>query len=98
MIEPTPNPPRALHATKPVTRSHVFGQYLGSEALFTVREGIEVEDALIHACDRMQCSVAIACEMVERSHPEYQALARSVEHQLEVAMALVEASIAGIES
>ncbi|WP_166365339.1 DUF6124 family protein [Pseudomonas akapageensis] len=98
MFKPTPNPPQLPQDTKPVTRSHAFGQFLGSQALFTVREGIDIEDALIHASDRMHCAAAIACEVIERAHPEFQALARSVVHQIEVATALVEASIAGLET
>lgn len=98
MIKPTPNPPQLTPASTPVTRSVPFGDCLGSQALFTVREGIDLEDALIHASERMNCASATACALIDHSHPDLQALARAVMHQIEVGRALVEASIAGLQA
>lgn len=93
MIKPTPNPPQ-----NPVTRALTFGHCLGSNMMFSVREGIQLEDALIHASDHLGCAAATAFELADECPPELRSLARSVVHQLEVAKALVEASIAGLDA
>ncbi|WP_166357750.1 DUF6124 family protein [Pseudomonas akapageensis] len=93
MIKPSPNPPQ-----NPVTRALTFGHCPGSNLLFSIRENIPLEEALVHACDHLGSATATAVEVANNCPPELQSLARSVMHQLDVAKALVEASIAGIEA
>jgi hypothetical protein len=93
MIKPSPDPP---HPSNPVTRALSFGHCPGSNLLFSVRADIPLEDALVHASDHLTCATATAFEVADSCPRELQSLARSVIHQLDVAKALVEASIAGI--
>ncbi|MNF46261.1 hypothetical protein D3C84_274180 [compost metagenome] len=93
MIKPSPNPPQP---PGPVTQALSFGQCSGSNLLFSIRADIPLEEALVHASDHLTCATAIAFEVADSCPRTLQSLARSVLHQLDVAKALVEASIAGI--
>lgn len=91
MIRSTPHPPEI-----PVTQSVPFGVIVGSQSLFSVQAGISVEDALILASEYLSCATATANESADNTPAEFRPLARSVVHQIEVAKALVEASMAGL--
>ncbi|MBX8501704.1 DUF6124 family protein [Pseudomonas lijiangensis] len=66
-------------------------------SLFTVKQGVSVEDALILASEYLTCAAATAHETADNSSKEYRPLARAVVHQIEAALALVEASVVGLE-
>ncbi|MCY1403508.1 hypothetical protein D9M71_186920 [compost metagenome] len=93
MIKPSPNPPQP---STPVTQPLSFGHCPGSNLLFSIRADIPVDEALVHASDHLTCATATAFEVADNCPSELRSLARSVIHQLDVAKALVEASIAGI--
>ncbi|WP_122314920.1 DUF6124 family protein [Pseudomonas cichorii] len=65
--------------------------------LFNVKPGVRVEDALVLASEYLACAAATAYETADNSTKEYRPLARAVVHQIEAALALVEASVAGLE-
>ncbi len=66
-------------------------------SLFTVKPGVSIEDALILASEYLTCAAATAHETADNSTKEYRPLARAVVHQIEAALALVEASVVGLE-
>ncbi|MCV4291393.1 DUF3077 domain-containing protein [Pseudomonas capsici] len=66
-------------------------------SLFTVKPGVNIEDALILASEYLTCAAATAHETADNSTKEYRPLARAVAHQIEAALALVEASVVGLE-
>jgi hypothetical protein len=94
MIKPSPNPP----PLKPVTRELALGECQHGDMLLSVRAGIPLEVALGHASRHLNCATATAFELVDNSTPEYRTLARSVVLQLEVAKALLQASMAGMDT
>lgn len=92
MIKPVPDPPEGAALTHPYS----FGPCQGDMPVFAVRDGFPVDEALISACEYLKSASAIASEVVENSPPHLRALARSAEHSIELARALVEASLAGM--
>lgn len=66
-------------------------------SLFIVKPGVSIEDALILASEYLTCAAATAHETADNSLKEYRPLARAVVHQIEAALALVEASVVGLE-
>ncbi len=91
MIRSTPHPPEI-----PVTQSTPFGVDFGNQSLFNVQSGIRVDDALTLVSEYLNCAAATAYEAADNTSAEFRPLARSVVHQIELAKALVEASIAGL--
>src|ERR1700712_393462 len=91
MIRSTPHPPET-----PVTQSIAFGINTGSQNLFTVQQGIKVEDALVLVSEYLACAAATAYESADNTPAEFRPLARAVVFQIDAAKALVEASIAGL--
>ncbi|WP_407312466.1 DUF6124 family protein [Pseudomonas sp. nanlin1] len=89
MVKSTPHPPY-------LTQHQPFGYNLGDNPLFNVREGFRVDEALEQACEHLSCAAATAYETADNIALEFRPLARAVVHQIEVARALVEASIAGL--
>ena len=91
MVKLTPDPPLKL-----ITSLYPFGPCAGDLPLLAVREGMPMEEALIQACEYLKSASAVATEVVESSPPPLRDLARSVEHSVALARALVEASVAGL--
>jgi ABC-type transport system involved in cytochrome c biogenesis ATPase subunit len=73
-----------------------FGHSPGDKLRLSVREDIPLENALGHASQHLSTAALTAFEVAGRCPPELQSLTHSIVHQLEIAKALVEASIAGI--
>lgn len=91
MIKLVPDPPK-----NPLTAFYSFGPCQGDTPVFAVRDGFPVDAMLGNACEYLKSASAIASEVVENSPPHLRALARSAEHSIELARALVEASLAGM--
>jgi hypothetical protein len=91
MIKLVPDPPK-----NPLTAFYSFGPCQGDTPVFAVRDGFPVDAMLGNACEYLKSASAIASEVVENSPPHLRALARSTEHSIELARALVEASLAGM--
>lgn len=62
--------------------------------ILRVRPGLSTEEALVHASDHLTCALAISQEAIEKAQPDGMTLVRSAVHQIEVARALVEVSLA----
>jgi len=91
MIRSTPHPPE-----HPTTHPATVDMNLGNLSLFTVKPGAKIEDVLLTASDYLTCAAATAYEVAENSTKEFRPLARAVVHQLEVARALIDASVDGV--
>ncbi len=95
-LDDTPRRQTAVPLSPHVTAYHAFGPCAGDTPIFAVREGMPLEEVLIHASLYLRSASAGATEMVENCPSEWRALARNVEHVSEIARALVEAAIAGL--
>lgn len=80
-----------------VTAAHAFCRTSGDQALFTVPEGIPIVDALIQSSEYLRGAMAANAELGENLPMAMNALGRMVTHSIEMAQALVEASISGLE-
>ncbi|WP_455922927.1 hypothetical protein [Pseudomonas putida] len=92
MINVTPAPPD----TSLTTAFHPFAPSEGEMPILAVREGMPLEEVLIHASGYLRSASAGAAEMVENCPVHLRPLARNIEHLAEIARALVEASITGL--
>lgn len=89
-----PDPP-SLHITKtletdvPCCPEH--------PPLFSVRAGISAEDALVHALLYLKAARATVIETVHHTNKEGRGFVWSTQHSVEMAMALLDALLDGIE-
>jgi len=89
MLKPPLNSPQT-------TTDHLFAPCPGDAPIFTVRAGMPLDEALTQASEYLRGASAVAKELVENSSTHLRALARNVEHTIEIAKALVDASVAGL--
>ena len=90
MIEATPNSPNEFF-----TRSITFGAMYGDRKLFAVCKDINIEDALIHATELLGCASATTFEIANTLQDHERSQVIAVFHLLEMAKALVNASLEG---
>lgn len=65
--------------------------------LFSVCAGVRAEDALVHAHLYLKCARATATEALQYTSESGRDFARSTQHSLELACALIDALLDGIE-
>ncbi|WP_166357998.1 DUF6124 family protein [Pseudomonas akapageensis] len=69
----------------------------GHAPLFSVRAGINAEDALVHASLYLQCTCDAAHRLSEKVDQETRSLVWTLLHSAESAKALIDALLDGIE-
>ncbi|WP_166366918.1 DUF3077 domain-containing protein [Pseudomonas akapageensis] len=75
-----------------------FGACDGHAPLFSVRPGISAEDALVHAALYLKCASDTGPQVVEHSNEVGRGFAWSTLHSVQMARALIEAVLDGIEA
>ncbi|WP_166359263.1 DUF3077 domain-containing protein [Pseudomonas akapageensis] len=97
MIKIVPDPPSSENLYKTVATA--FGTCdAGHGPLFSVCAGINAEDALVHASLSLKCARETTYHMCMIEPAANQGLLWSTLHSIEMAKALVDAVIDGIES
>ncbi|MHC2149007.1 DUF6124 family protein [Pseudomonas sp. 210_17 TE3656] len=94
MKKPVPDPPslhliETLETDVPSCPEH--------PPLFSVRAGVSAEDALVHASFYLKCARTTVIEAVRHTNKEGRGLAWSTQHSVEMAMALLDALLDGLE-
>lgn len=80
------------------TATHEFSTYANEVAVFSVLPGVPLEEALIYACEYLKGGMAANIELVEAVLMSLRPLGGTVGHSIGMALALVEASIKGLEA
>jgi hypothetical protein len=97
MIKIVPDPPSGGNLYKTVATA--FGTCdAGHGPLFAVCAGINAEDALVHASLSLKCARETTYHMCMDGSPANEGLLWSTLHSIEMAKALVDAVLDGIES
>ncbi|PWB33109.1 hypothetical protein DCO48_10620 [Pseudomonas sp. SDI] len=97
MIKIVPDPP--LGNTLPTTAHATFGSCSGSHApLFAVREGVDMEDALVHISVLVKAAYETNVQACEKAGDELRGLLWAGQHSLEMAKALTDAVLDGVEA
>jgi len=86
-----------MMVSAPTTRVHPFCTTASDHSLFCVAGGVPLVDALIQASEYLKGALAANVEVGENIPVSMAALSRMVGHSIEMAQALVEASIGGLE-
>ena len=71
---------------------------VGHPELFAVRAGVNVEDALVHAALYLKCASLTGPLAVEHSREPGRGYIQSTLHSLEMAKALIDSLLDGLES
>jgi hypothetical protein len=79
------------------TAETLFGACDGHAPLFTVRPGISIEDALVHAALYLRCASDTGAQALEYTAEPGRGFAWATVHSVEMARGLVEAVLDGIE-
>ncbi|MNF08602.1 hypothetical protein D3C80_2090600 [compost metagenome] len=66
--------------------------------MFSVRAGISAEDTLVHALLYLRCARTTVLEAVQYASKEGRGFVWSTQHSVEMAMALLDALLDGIEA
>lgn len=104
MIKIVPDPPPAVDETSPAGTIHKTAETLfgscdaGHAPLFSVRAGINTEDALIHASLYLKCACDTANAACNSDANVPKGLLWSVLHSAEIAKALVDALLDGAQA
>lgn len=94
MKKPVPDPP-SLHLVETVERA--VASCPEHPALFKVCAGIRAEDALVHASLYLKCASADIGQVLQHTSEAGRGFAWSTQHSLELARALIDALLDGIE-
>ncbi|WP_327437786.1 DUF6124 family protein [Pseudomonas donghuensis] len=86
-----PDPPR-LDFANAITANTPFG----SNRMFTVRAGIPAEEALLHACQLLQCAEATVIDAVDHLTLNDRPLVCGAGQHIESARALIDAVLDGV--
>ncbi|MCY1392840.1 hypothetical protein D3C76_1011150 [compost metagenome] len=96
MLKITPDPPRAAITH---TKQKAFGPLdHNNRHLFTVREGIAIEDALVNVVMLLDCAEATGWDAAEHLDLNDKALAFAMIRSVESARALVMALLESVET
>ncbi|KJK07447.1 MULTISPECIES: hypothetical protein [Pseudomonas] len=95
MKKPVPDPP-SLHLIKTVETD--VPSCPEHPPLFSVRAGISAEDTLVHALLYLRCARTTVLEAVQYASKEGRGFVWSTQHSVEMAMALLDALLDGIEA
>ena len=104
MIKIVPDPPPAADETSPAGTLHKTAETLfgscdaGHAPLFSIRAGINAEDALIHASLYLKCVCDTANAACNSDDDVRQGLLWSTLHSAEIAKALIDALLDGAEA
>lgn len=93
----TPDPPHETNEQLAhfFTSEATLGASYGGKKLFAVCKDINVEDALIHATELLGCASATSLEIANTLQDSNRSQAIAIFHLLEMAKALVNASLEG---
>ena len=95
MTKIVPDPP--LTRRKPVYTA--FGCCNGNHPpLFSVCEGIELEDALVHLSLMIQCAKETTAQTCERADEQFKTLLIAAQQSLEMSNVLIETVLDGLEA
>ncbi|WP_028695545.1 hypothetical protein [Pseudomonas cremoricolorata] len=98
MSLPSSSPPNP-EASRPVTACTAFGTCNHAhEPTFTVREGIDGEDALVCAVAALKAAYETNAVALEKADEPLRSLLVATENSLEKGLALAEAVLEGIEA
>ena len=96
MIKIVPDPPLATPRKPAYT---AFGCCNGNHPpLFSVCDGIELEDALVHLSLQIQCARHTTAQACERADEPFRNLLMATQHSLELSNALIESVLDGMEA
>ncbi|MFJ2547709.1 DUF6124 family protein [Pseudomonas sp. NPDC087612] len=95
MKKPVPDPP-SLHLVETLETS--VKSCPDHPPLFNVRAGICAEDALVHAVLYLKCASATISQVVKHTDNEGRAFVWSSQHSVEMASALMDALLDGVEA
>ena len=96
MIKIVPDPPLTT-PRKPVYTA--FGCCNGNHPpLFSVCDGIELEDALVHLSLQIQCAKQTTAQVCKRADEQFKNLLLATQHSLEMSNALIESVLDGMEA
>ncbi|MDF0731858.1 hypothetical protein P0Y43_14175 [Pseudomonas entomophila] len=98
MQKPVPDPPHLPKKPHHVTASAYFGTcHNAHRPMFTVRAGIEVEDALVCALAALKAAYETNALALEQADEPLRNLLTATENSLEKGRALTEAVLDGVE-
>ncbi len=96
MKKPVPDPP-AFDLSQATTSHTSFGiPDFNGNPLFSIREGICAEDALVHTCLLLNCVRASAYDAAQHLSANDQSLILGIAQHAEMARALVDAVLEGV--
>ena len=96
MIKIVPDPPLTT-PRKPVYTA--FGCCNGNHPpLFSVCDGIELEDALVHLSLQLHCARQTTAQICKRADEPFRNLLMATQHSLELSNALIESVLDGMEA
>ena len=96
MIKIVPDPPLATPRKPAYT---AFGCCNGNHPpLFSVCDGIELEDALVHLSLQIQCAKQTTAQVCERADEQFKSLLVATRQSLEMSNALIETVLDGMEA
>jgi hypothetical protein len=97
MTKIVPDPPLPNTPRKPAYTS--FGCCHGDHPpLFSVREDIKLEDALVYLSIMIQCAKDTTVQACERADAQFKSLLMASQHSLELSNALIESVLDGMEA
>ncbi|WP_100633865.1 DUF3077 domain-containing protein [Pseudomonas qingdaonensis] len=97
MTKIVPDPPLPNTPRKPAYSS--FGCCHGDHPpLFSVREDIKLEDALVYLSIMIQCARDTTAQACERADEQFKSLLMASQHSLELSNALIESVLDGMEA
>jgi hypothetical protein len=97
MLKITPDPPKSHTITH--TAEKAFGPLDNTNRpLFTIREGIPVEDALVHVAMLLDCAEATGWAAADHLELNDKALALTITQNVEAARAMIEALLDSVKA
>ena len=97
MTKIVPDPPLTTTRRKPVYTA--FGCCNGNHPpLFSVCEGIELEDALVHLSLQIQCAKDTTAQACERADEQFKTLLIAAQQSLEMSNVLIETVLDGMDA
>ncbi|MCP8347387.1 DUF3077 domain-containing protein [Pseudomonas sp. FBF18] len=97
MTKIVPDPPLTTTRRKPVYTA--FGCCNGNHPpLFSVCEGIELEDALVHLSLQIQCAKDTTAQACERADEQFKTLLIAAQQSLEMSNVLIDSMLDAMEA
>ena len=97
MVKTVSNPPLTTQPRKRIYPA--FGYCNGNHPpLFSVCEGIELEDALVHLSLQIQCAKDTTAQACERADEQFKTLLIAAQQSLEMSTVLIDTVLDGMEA